>query len=175
MIPAQSSGVSEASAGLSSCCGIGAFVSAFQVKEKLFFPLSMTESRDLCYGKPGWSTQGESDAAVSSLLSIKTKSAGSSLGWTHRKVSCQVVCRHLGCCRMCVSVCECRRVLGRHELHPRLYHHTCAAKGMESWCWSQMKGAVDAHTTVCWMEFGGGLISPSWLNADLVRFAGSTQ
>lgn len=38
MIPAQSPGVSEASAGLGSWGGTGAFVSLLQVKEKLFSP-----------------------------------------------------------------------------------------------------------------------------------------
>lgn len=42
----------------------------------------------------------------------------------------QVVCRRLGCCRMCVSVCEWRRVLGWHELRLCLYHHMCTANSL---------------------------------------------
>lgn len=57
----------------------------------------------------------------------QTNSARHSLGWTQRKVSRRVVRRRLGCCRMCVSVCECRWVPG-HER--RLYCHTYAANGL---------------------------------------------
>lgn len=71
----------------------------------------------------------ESDAALSSLVSNKTKSAhpvrvdpaeGQSSGCLQASGLLQDVCE---------CVCECRRALGR-ELRPCLYYHTCAANGL---------------------------------------------